>query len=335
VSGAVALARFVLKPGMRLLLRLSCLVCLASVLAAREAVPVRVQLDWIYNAQFAGLYQALEQGYFAAEGLEVELKEAPKSAGVVESVVTSTGIAFGVSESNVLLLECQKGRPVVALAPMFHSSPMGWMVLKQSGIRSAADFRGRKVGIHHDGEKVLAVALARAGLTLKDVVITEVGYDPRILLEGTVDLMQGYSLDENVALQVRAPGQSDFIHAKDHGYIARSQVVFATEATVASNPALVERFLSACRRGWSYALENQESTVDLILRKWNPSLDRTYQIASLGQIARLVKPTPASTVMPLMSRQEWEECQSVFLKHDFLPQRVDLESFVYAPQSPR
>jgi len=54
------MARFVLNPGMRLsLLFLSCLVWPVSALTARETLPVRVQLDWIYNAQFAGLYQAL------------------------------------------------------------------------------------------------------------------------------------------------------------------------------------------------------------------------------------------------------------------------------------
>lgn len=329
------MVRFVLYAGMRHFLRLACLVGLSSVLTAREAVPVRVQLDWIFNAQFAGLYQAVEQGYFAEAGFAVDLKESPKSAGVVESVVAASGLAFGVSESNVLLLERQKGRPVVALAPMFHSSPMGWMVLKKSGIRTAADFRGRKVGIHHDGEKVLAVALARVGLTLKDVVMTEVGYDPRVLLEGTVDLMQGYSLDENVALKLRAPGQSDFIHAKDHGYLAPSQVLFATEATLAAHPALVERFLAACRRGWAFALANPEATIDLILKTWNPKLDRAYQLASLGQIAPLVQPTPASSIMPLMTRQEWEACQSVFVEHRFLEKRVDLEAFVYTPRVSR
>jgi len=97
----------------------------------------------------------------------------------------------------------------------------------------------------------------------------------------------------------------------------------------------VKRFLAASRRGWAFALANQEATVDLILRKWNPRLDRAYQLASLGQIARLVQPTPASSIMPLMSRQEWEACQSVFLEHHFLTQRVDLEAFVYAPRRPR
>lgn len=303
------------------------LVLLFAAASLQARTPVLFQLDWIYNAQFAGLYQAIEQGYFAEEGLEVTLAEAPKSRGVVETVVQHAGIAFGSSESNVLLVQRAGGQPVVAVGTMFQDSPIGWMSLASRGFASPRDFRGRRIGIHADGGKVLQVALARAGMTLADVELVEVGYDPDEVISGKVDLMQAYYLDEYVALQLRTGGAGSIILARDHGYVAYSQVIFTTEAVAREHPEHVRGMLRAVQRGWEHALAHPEETVGLILARWNPELDRAYQEASLARIGELVKPGGAPALAPL-SRERWAASQAIFLEHGLIPAPVDLDAFL-------
>ena len=303
-----------------------CVLALA-VASASAQTPVYFQLDWIFNAQFAGLYQAEAQGYFAEEGLDVTLAEAVKSVAVVDAVTDHPGIAFGSSESNVLLGYRSQGSPVVALATMFQDSPMGWMFLQDSGIETIEDFRGRDIGIHADGQKVLRVALAQAGMTVEDVNLIEVGYDPAVIVDGEAEAMQAYALDEYVSLQLQTGDAGNILMAKDHGYIAFSQVIFTTEAVAEAHPEVVTGMLRAVQRGWEYALANPEETVDLILSQYNPDLDRAYQIASLEAIRDLVKPGGAPALAP-MTADRWARSQSVFLEYGFLQAPVDLDAFL-------
>jgi ABC-type nitrate/sulfonate/bicarbonate transport system substrate-binding protein len=300
-------------------------------IALQSSTKVSIQLDWIYNAQFSGLYQSIEQGYFAERGLEVTLLEAPKSIGVVESVVDAEDIRFGSSESSVLLAARQSGQPVVALSPMFQYSPMGWMYLPESGIQSVSDFQGKRIGIHADGEKILGIALAQHGITLDDISFVEVGYDPQVLIDGKVDLMQAYYIDEFVALQQTIGNRGKILLAGKNGYLAYSQVLFTSEKVLHSHQDTVIAVVEACRQGWAYALAHQEETIDLILEKWNPELDRDYQLQSLAKMEALIRPG-GGAIMPWASSEKWQEMQNMLLEFDLLPEAVDLETFIFTPK---
>jgi len=305
--------------------------CLFAHVNANANTSVTIQLDWIYNAQFAGLYQAIEQGYFDQEGLDVTLLQAPKSVGVVESVVDAKDLRFGVSESSVLLAQRLAGQPIQALAAMLQASPMGWMHLPKTGIDSIADFKGKRIGIHADGEKILGIALAKHGLSLSDVNFVEVGYDPQILVDGQIDIMQAYYIDEFVELQ-RITGDTGLIElAGDNGYLAYSQVLFTTEDTVNQQPELVHSIISAMRKGWMYALDNKNETIDLILLKWKTDLNRDYQRASLQNLEALVRPQ-GRDVMPWSNQARWEDMQELLLKYNLLSGEVNLQDFLYKPR---
>ncbi|MFO7725801.1 MAG: ABC transporter substrate-binding protein [Oceanipulchritudo sp.] len=269
-----------------------------GILPAADLTPVTMQLDWIFNAQFAGIYQAAEQGYFREAGLEVEILPVDPEMKTVESVLGGA-VAFGSAESNVLLKAHAGGAPVRVLATMFQDSPLGWMYLKHRDIESFADLAGRKIGIHPDGEKVLALASARAGLEPGDFILPHVGHDIGVLLRGEIDAMQCYAIDEFVKLQLATGGKGGLFMAKDLGYKAYSQVIFTTARTVETHPGVVRSFLRAVQRGWTYALDHKEETVDLILREYNPDLNRDHQLASLGKIEELVRPGGAAPLAPV------------------------------------
>lgn len=309
---------------------LICLIGIGFSLNARAAKSITIQLDWIFNAQFAGLYQAIEQGYFEEYDLEVTLLEAPKSVGVVESLIDSGDLRFGVSESSVLLGKRGEGNPIVALAPMFQTSPMGWMHLPESNIQSVKDFKGKRIGIHADGLKILGIALAKHGLSLDDIQFVEVGYDPDVLIKGEIELMQAYYIDEFVELQRRTDNGGHIELAGQNGYLAYSQVLFTTEAMIENQAEVVVAVTEACRKGWAYALDHKEATIELILSQWNPEINRDYQLASLEKIEQLVRPEN-SEIMPWPFIEKWKAMQELLLNYDLLPNPVDLSEFIYQP----
>lgn len=295
---------------------------------ATHAQPTHVvmQLDWIYNAQFAGIYQAVEQGYFAERNLEVRIIPVDPKQQTVPAVLAQS-IAFGSAESNVLLRAHASGAPIKVLATMFQSSPLGWMFLGNSGITSFSDLAGKRIGIHPDGEKVIALASKRNGFELDDFILPHVGYDIDVVVSGEVDAMQAYSIDEFVKLQLATDYTSGMIMAKDIGYSAYSQVIFTTEEVVEKHPAVVRDFLKAVQLGWSYALEHKEETVDLILEKYNPSLDRSYQIASMKKIDELVRPN-GQQPLAAIEKSVFEKSLNQYLESGMVEQSTNLEDLL-------
>jgi len=290
---------------------------------AAAPVKVTLQLDWIFNAQFAGLYQAEQQGYFTEAGLEVTLVPVDPEQKTVPSVLAAGGLAFGSAESNVLLNAHAHGAPIRIVATMFQDSPIGWMYLESSGIQTFGDLAGKRIGIHPDGEKVLGLAASHAGFETADFVLPHVGYDISILIDGGVDAMQCYAIDEFVKLELATDGDAGVFMARDYGYSAYSQVVFTTAETVENHPGVVRKFLEAMRRGWTYALENKEDTVSLILDKYNPSLDRDYQLASLRMIDELVRKDGQPPLAPI-DREVFRKSMQAYRESGLIDQPTDL-----------
>lgn len=295
--------------------------------AASAPIPVLMQLDWIFNAQFAGLYQAIEQGYYAEAGLEVELRRSDPTQLTVDQVLAEPGLALGSAESNVLLSAHAAGAPIVCLATMFQDSPMGWMSLRETGIERFEDLAGKRIGVHPDGEKVLRLAAEGRAVSLDDFVLPHVGHALDPLLAGEIDAMQSYVLDEFVKLQLVTDGGGSILLAKDHGYLAYSQVFFTSVADRENYGEAIRAFLAASQRGWAFALEHPEATVDLILEKYNPALDRRYQLASLAEIAKLVR-SPDGRIFAPMDPTVWARSQELFLKHGLLTQETDLDALL-------
>lgn len=288
--------------------------------------PITMQLDWIYNVQFAGLYQAIEQGYYEEAGLEVTLRPVTFGQDTVGRVV-ETRHCIGSAESNVLLKAQVEGAPVRALSTMFQGSPMGWMYMQDSGVTGIEDFSTRRIGIHPDGDKVVRLALAYHGIDGANIETMKVGYNVDILISGEVELMQGYWIDEFVKLQLMSNDGGGFIRAKDHGYEAYSQVFFSTEDFCQRHPEEIAAFLEASRQGWAYALSNIEETAMLVVEKYNAELSLEHQVRSLEVIREMVMPD-GQTIMAPMSRSVWEEGQNRFLANGILESPADLDALL-------
>lgn len=301
--------------------------------AAVTLTPVIMQLDWIFNAQFAGLYQAEHRGYFRDAGLAVEIRPTRPNQPTVMDVMTTPGIVFGCAESNVLLQGRANGAAIVALATMFQASPIGWMYLLSSGIETLEDLAGRRIAIHTDGEKILAAMTRSRGISLEDYTLPQVGHNPAPLLAGEVDAMQCYVIDEFVKLQLETGGKGGVILAKDYGYVAYSQTIFTREEIIRDHPDLVRAFLKAVQKGWTYALDHPEETVDLILAHYNPSLDREYQLGSLAQIEALVRPGSQAPLAPLRL-EVFKQSEALYLEQGLLPQGTNPETWVLTEFNP-
>ena len=106
-----------------------------------ESEPVTIQLRWSHQFQFAGYYAALEKGYYADEGLEVTLVEAPAGKDRVKPVLEGTA-HYGIGDSGILKLRSD-GQPLVVLAQIFQHSPNILITRRDSNIFGPYELDGK------------------------------------------------------------------------------------------------------------------------------------------------------------------------------------------------
>jgi len=242
-------------------------VCVADTFSG-NAVPVRLQLKWRHQFQFAGFYTALEQGYYREAGFDVTIIPATPGTDPVETVLKG-GADFGVASSE-LVLRYARGDPVVVLASIFQHSPLTLFVRREAGIDSVHDLPGHKVALAPWETEIFAY-LQREQVPLDRLQLVQHDYTVDALVQGRVDALAGYETDESYYLQ-QSGGQYRQFTPRSSGVDFYGDTLFTTREMVARHPEWAEAFRAASLRGWEYALVHQEEISALIHAKYAPDL---------------------------------------------------------------
>jgi ABC-type nitrate/sulfonate/bicarbonate transport system substrate-binding protein len=158
---------------------------------------VSIQLKWLHQFQFAGYYAAKAKGFYEEAGLDVELIERGPESSPVEAVVNGDA-EYGVSDAGLLLAR-DRGEPVVLLAQIFQYSPVVFLTLRESGLRTPYDLAGKRLMTDDAGENAAALKAMLAATLAPDqpeINWAEHTYDNYALLTGEVDAMLAYRTNE-------------------------------------------------------------------------------------------------------------------------------------------
>lgn len=296
------------------------------VFGAKAGTPITLQLDWKANAQFAGPLVAKEAGWYQEAGLDVTIRPADENTDPVTEVVNHSGW-IGVGEADVLLVARTKGQPIKAFATMFQSTPLVLMTLKSSGLKTFTDLRGKRIGLHSDSQKAIDVLLSFNHMTRGEVTVVEVPYNLDLLLQGKVDAMQGYSVDEAVDLTLRGH-PVNLVSMSENGYIAYAEVLFANEKFLESDPNTIATFLSVTNRGWERAVHEADQTARMIVTKYLAGADPAYQEASLRAIQPLLNSETHDSRLGRMKPETWAASEQMFNQYQILPVPVHAAELV-------
>jgi polar amino acid transport system substrate-binding protein len=231
----------------------------------REAVTL--QLKWVHIFQFAGFYMAKEKGYYDAAGLDVTIKEKSPEVNIVRDVLAGKA-TYGISDS-ALVLDRMEGREVVALKAIFQHSPLALMSLNSSGIHTVEDLRGKKVMISPESSQNISVMamLKSHGLDASQTEIVPMSFDLDDLINGNVDAFTVYVSDQPVILE-EAGIDYTLLNPRDYGFDFYGDMLFTSETELSDNPERVKRFVDASMKGWRYAFDNIDETVEVIKSKY-------------------------------------------------------------------
>ena len=248
-----------------------------------KLIPVRLQLKWFPQAQFAGYFVAQAKGYFKAEGLDVQLLPIGDQSPIQ---TVATGAAdFGTTWITDLLTARQQGIPVVHIAQIYQKSGFTLVALKSSGITKPAEFKGKRVGVWPSGNEYPAVALMKKyGLTTSldstaanpSVQAVTYPFDPSLVFPDKVDLVSAMTYNE--VDQIVGLGYSmdklRIFRASDYGINLLEDLMFTSQKVLddknfkgsgLSGREVAAKLVRASIKGWDYAVKNQAEAVNIVL----------------------------------------------------------------------
>lgn len=321
--------------GLRLLLVCALALSQAGPASAqvRDGKPevVNLQLRWLHQFQFAGYYAALEQGYYREEGLEVVIHEGSPERQPVKEVL-SRRADYAEGNSEVLLARLQ-GQPVVALAAIFQHSPSVLLALRSSGIESPHDLIGRTVMLMDNrNDPDFLTMLLNEGISPQQVRVLPSSFDFSDLIEGRVDAFNSYLTNEPFLLQQLGLDYT-VINPRNYRVDFYSDVLFTHEDELRKNPRRVEAMRRATLRGWRYAMDHVEETIDLLVNRYGVRKSREHLRFEAEAMRGLMMPDLVE--IGHMNPQRWQHMADTFVRAGVVVETDALEGFDYRDHSNR
>jgi len=253
--------------------------------------PLRVQLRWLPQAQFAGFYVAQDLDLFEREGLPVDLQPGGPQVDPLQRLIEGkTDVAMGwVSDA---LQERLQGADIVNVAQLLQRPGTMLVCRADAGVQQAADLRGKRVGTWFLGDQYdLGYWLRSHGLTLADVQLVRQRPAGRDLIGGQVDCAMAMSYNEFLTiLNAGAPKSNLFavrFGQEDSGFLEDGLYVRAADLRDPVQRDRLMRLLRGLAAGWRYAARYPGEAV-AITRRFMQDSDKDHQRDMLDEILQLM-----------------------------------------------
>ncbi|WP_390903270.1 ABC transporter substrate-binding protein [Vibrio cortegadensis] len=253
-----------------------------------EVKPLTLMLDWFVNPNHGPIVIAKERGYFAQQGLKVEIQE-PADPSTPPKLVAANKVDLAISYQPNLTIDVAAGLPLIRASTLIATPLNTLMVLDNNKIDDMSDLKGKKIGIAIAGneEATIGTMLQTRGVSYKDVEIINVGWAlSSSLAAGKVDAIWG-GLRNFETNQLALEGyQSKAFFPEEHGVPTYDELVFVANANT-YDKEVIKAFNKALEQATVYIVNHpQESWKQFVAyapdtlnnelnkRAWNDTLNR-------------------------------------------------------------
>jgi NitT/TauT family transport system substrate-binding protein len=259
----------------------------------------------VTQAQFAGYYAALDQGYYKDESLDVTILPGSASS-IPEHVVADGGAEFGLDWLPSLLVERESGINLVNIAQVFPRAGITEVTWRDSGLTTITQLRGKRVGVWCCGNQYqLFAALAKNGIdpnNPEDVQIVNQPFDMSLFLKRQTDAAAAMTYNEIAqVLETENPTTGELYQLSDLNVIKLAEVgtgmledgIFVRGEWIADtkNQDIARRFLKATFKGWVFCRDHFAECLQIVLNH-DPTLGTGHQRWQLNEVNALIWPAP-------------------------------------------
>lgn len=299
--------------------------------APAELTKVTYLQPWVIQGESAGQFAAVEQGFFAEEGLEVEI--IPGGPDVRAGALLASGsVDFAVINPSGVYTNRQEGIPVVGVSGINQSDGLFIMCKTSTGIDGFEDLAGKKVGVWiGGGESGIQAATVQSGVAVDQVEWLPQKFSMEEFFNDAFDCASATEWNEKhvVYKEGYEPGVDvNELRPSDVGLFLPGDTVVTLESTVAERPEIVQGLVTGTLRGWQWVCSSEENrkagaqyTVDAA-----PDLDLDLQIIQVNEMCNLMSLGPAAEAGQIgdMVQSSWQQSADATLAIGLLDSPADV-----------
>ena len=263
--------------------------------------PVKLQLQWFIQAQFAGYFAAQEQGFYDDWCLDVEIVEGGVDI-VPQQQLADGAVDFALAWVPKALATREAGANIVDIAQVFQRSGTLQVSFKDAGITSPAEFAGKTIGNWGFGnEYEIFAALADENLDpATDVSLVQQDFNMDGLLSGDIDAAEAMTYNEYAQVleavnpdtgELYTPDELNVVSYEEVGVGMLQDAIWADGERMSDESYidLAGRFVAASLQGWAYCRDNVQECVDIVVAKGS-KLGASHQLWQMNEINKLIWP---------------------------------------------
>ena len=254
---------------------------------AIAADKITLLLDWFVNPDHAPLIVAQEKGFFARQGLDVEII-APANPNDPPKLVAAGKADLAVSYQPQHHLQVDQGLPLVRIATLVATPLNSLVVLADGGITSIADLKGKTIGYSVGGFEttLLKVMLKQAGLSLDDVTLVNVNFSlsPSLLskkVDAVIGAFRNFELNQ-MAIE-KYPGRAFFV--EEYGIPSYDELIIVANRNALKEKKL-RRFVKALEQGVQFLINHPDESWQLFIQHHKELDDQLNKMAWTDTLSR-------------------------------------------------
>ncbi|WP_010278334.1 ABC transporter substrate-binding protein [Paenibacillus senegalensis] len=298
--------------------------------ASPEASPepqvqaLQVVLDWAPNTNHTGLYVAVDQGYFAEEGLEVEIIQ-PGMSGA-DAMVASGEVPFGVSYQENVTHARAEGVPLVSIAAVIQHNTSGFASAQSKNITRPKDFEGKTyAGWGGPAERaVIESVMLEDGGDVNEVSIINAGdIDFFTAMHQDIDFAWIFYAWTGIEAELRnEPINMIYVNEYSDSLDYYTPVLITNEKMIAEEPETVEAFMRAVSKGYEYAIDHPREAGEILVSQV-PDLDEELVLASQEWLATRYQ--AEAEHWGLQKEEVWTKYAQWMLDYGLMENEPDIE----------
>jgi len=288
-----------------------------------KLTPITLQLQWVAQAQFAGYYAAVAQGFYKKEGLDVTIKEAGTTTVPID-VLAAGDADYAISWVPKVLGSIEQGTNVTDVAQIFERSGTTQISFKDKDITSPADLKGKKVGSWGYGNQwELFAGMQKAGIdTTSQISLVQQAFDMNGFLAGDIDAAQAMTYNEYAQVletvnpktgKLYQPSDLNVINWNDEGTAMLQDAIWANADKLASDKtyaANTEKFIKASIEGWVYVRDHPQQAADIVT-KAGSTLGTSHQLWMTNEVNKLI--WPSTSGIGVIQKKAWDQTVKIAL----------------------
>ena len=305
-------------------------VLLTAVVACSSTPPAEEKMVFMAgfkaqaNLPFVAAYVAQEKGYFEDQGLEVEIRHA--SSGEHLQLLMSGDVDVTTADAtSVLKRRSDPGLPITAFALFGQRGQQGFVALESSGMRNPADWEGHTFGYKFSQPPDYLAILDSQDVDRSAIQEVRVGFDPRVLTEGQVDILAVFKSNEPDTIR-RLGFEVVVWDPEDFGVPSLGLTYITREEDLENDVERYERFLKATMKGLQFAMDNREEALDIILIYAEGEMREHQAFMLETEMRDAVGPVTDEHGLGWMNDEQWRALYDQLIEFEALPGPFDYET---------